>query len=371
MDRNRVSIDQLSLLYLLMIAGGKFLAFPSILAKEVGHDSWLVLCFSFLWDAICLTFLLWAIKINQAYKLDMGEILNKSITKVFAKIIFAIFFVIFMSRVIILISSCYKTFSVTFDVKTNWIFYIIPILAVSLLPVILGFNSVARTGQIVIAMVMLAVIALVVSAFKQTKFTDLLPVGEAGFGKIVETSFTKSFWFSDYIFIYFVMDSIKVKKRIFSPVLISFAVGAVLTVVVNAIFVAMFGQFAQDLDLAMSKIGIFSMAGSTNGRWDWLTLTIWLISIFIKIIVFVFCAYKCLEKIFGLPSTKTNWFIAAFIGILMLLPMFISIDSWLNEFIKWGLIPFAVVQFALPLCMPLLVNVANKKYGGDVKLEQS
>jgi len=63
MDRNRVSMDQLALLYLLMIAGGKFLSFPSILAQDVGHDSWLVLCFSFLWDAICLGFLLWAISI--------------------------------------------------------------------------------------------------------------------------------------------------------------------------------------------------------------------------------------------------------------------------------------------------------------------
>lgn len=361
MDRNRVNIDQLSLLYLLMIAGGKFLAFPSILAKEVGHDSWLVLCFSFLWDAICLTFLLWSIKINQAKKLDLGEILNKAVTKVVAKIIFIIFFVIFVSRVIILISSCYKTFSVTFDVKTNWIFFIIPILAVSLIPIVLGFNCVARTSQIVLAIVMLAVVALVVSAFGQIKFTELLPVGEAGFGKIVETSFTKSFWFSDYIFIYFVMDSIKVKKRIFSPILIGFVIGAILTVVVNAIFVAMFGQYAPELDLAMSKIGIFSMAGSTNGRWDWLTLTIWLISIFIKIIVFVYCAYKCLEKIFELPTTKTNWLIAGFIGILMLLPMFISIDSWLNTFILWGLIPFSIVQFVLPLFMPLFVSVANKR----------
>ncbi|MCM1395796.1 MAG: GerAB/ArcD/ProY family transporter, partial [Corallococcus sp.] len=337
MDRNRVSVDQLALLYLLMIAGGKFLAFPSILAKDVGHDSWIVLCFSFLWDAICLCFVLWAIKINKAKQLDIGTILNKSVSKVVSKIIFAIFFVIFVARTIILLSSCYKTFSVTFDVKTNWIFFILPVIGVSMLVIRLGFNSIARASQIFMAIIILAVVALMISSLSQTEFSSLLPIGEAGWGKIIETSYTRSFWFSDYIFIYFVFDSIKVKKRIFSPVMTAFAVGAALTIFMNAVFVAMYGSLAPSFDLAMSKIGIFSLASTTNGRWDWLTLSVWLVSVFIKIVVFIFCAYKCAEKIFEIPSTKPNWFVGAFISILLLLPMFISVDFLLNDFIKWCL----------------------------------
>lgn len=361
MDKNRVYIDQIGLMYLLMIAGGKFLAFPSILAKEVGHDSWLVLCFSFLWDAICLVFLLWAIKINQAKKLDISQILNKTVSKVVAKIVFAVFFVIFLSRAIILITSCYKTFAATFDVKTNWLLFVIPIAALSFFAIQQGFTSIARTSQLLFALIMLSVLALVVSSLPQTSFSSLLPVGEAGWGKIVGNSFTKSFWFSDYLFIYFVFDSIQVKKRVFSPILISFAIGAVLTVLVNAVFIAMYGSLAGNFDLAMSEIGIFSMSGSTNGRWDWLTLSVWLLSIFIKIVVFVFCAYKCVEKITERPSTKVNWLIAAFISIFLIVPMFVSIDSYLNDFVKWTLAPFVVIQFALPLAMPLLTSIATKK----------
>lgn len=361
MDRNRVSVNQVALLYLLMIAGGKFLAFPSILAKDVGHDSWLVLCFSFVWDAICLSFVLWAIKINRTKQMDIGTILNKSVSRFVAKPIFVIFFVIFIVRIIILLSSCYKTFSVTFDVKTNWIFFILPVIGVGMLVIFLGFTSISRTSQIFMAIIILAVIALMISSLSQTQFSYLLPIGEAGWGKILETSYTRSFWFSDYIFIYFVMDSLKIKKRLFTPVLTAFAVGAVLTIIMNAVFVAMYGSLAPNFDLAMSKIGIFSMASTTNGRWDWLTLSIWLMSVFIKIVVFFFCAYKCVEKIFELPAAKPNWLIGAFISILLLLPMFISVDFLLNDFIKWGLIPFTVVQFALPLAMPLLTRVAAKK----------
>ena len=78
MDKNRIGINQLALLYLLSIAGGKFLTLPSILAKDVGHDSWLVLLFSFLWDAICLVFLLFAVRLNQEKQLDISAILDRN-----------------------------------------------------------------------------------------------------------------------------------------------------------------------------------------------------------------------------------------------------------------------------------------------------
>ena len=50
MEKDKISINQFALMYLLLIAGGKLLKLPSMLAADVGHDSWLTLCFSFLWD---------------------------------------------------------------------------------------------------------------------------------------------------------------------------------------------------------------------------------------------------------------------------------------------------------------------------------
>ena len=60
MNKNQVTVGQFSLLFLLVISGSKFLSLPSILAEDVGHDSWLVICVAFLWDGICLAFLGWA-----------------------------------------------------------------------------------------------------------------------------------------------------------------------------------------------------------------------------------------------------------------------------------------------------------------------
>lgn len=359
--KDRINIDQIALLYLLLIMGGKFLTLPSLLAGDVGHDSWVAVAFSLVWDAVCLCFLLWAIKINDKARLDISAILDRSVSKPVSKVLLAIFFVIFVLRTNVLLSSCYKMFSVTFDVSTNWIVYVLPIAALAVFATCKGFNAIARTSQLLFGLILIAVVALFVSPLTEVNFGALLPIGEAGWGKIIWTSYSRSFWFSDYIFVYFVLDDIKIKKRIFAPILTSFAIGAVLAVLLNAVFAALFGYYAPEFDLAMSKIGVFSAASTTNGRWDWLTLSIWLVSVFIKVIVFIFCAYKCIEKIFDQKFIQVNWIAMAFVVLTLSLPMFVSTEQLLDTVIKWGLIPFTLVQYALPLLMPLLTKTAIAK----------
>ena len=359
--KNRVKVDQLALIYLLIITGGKFTSLPSLLAGDLGHDSWVSMCFSFLWDGVCLCFLLWAIKLNSKANLDISAILNRSVSKVVSKIVLAIFFVIFVLRTNVLLTNCYQMFSVTFDVSTNWLVFILPIALLSFFAIQRGFNAIARASQLLFGIIFIALVALMVSPLMEADLAALAPVGEAGWGKILANSYTRSFWFSDYIFIYFVLDGVKVKKHVFTPILVSFGIGAALTVLINAVFVALFGSFAPDFSMAMSKIGVFSVANTTNGRWDWLTLAIWLLSVFIKMIVFIFCAYKCVEKILEKNFAKVNFFVALFITATLMLPMFVSTETLLSTFIVWALIPFTIVQYLLPLFMPLLTKVALKK----------
>ena len=359
MSKNRVNVTQVSLMLLLVISGGKFLSLPSILAKDVGHDSWLVLLINFFFDAVCLCFLLWAIKLNKQC-LHFNKILEKTLTPVGGTIVYIVFFVMFMCRIILLLDGCYNTFAITFDVNTNWLLFMLPIVAVAAFAIARGFNSVARVTQILFALIIIAIIAILVYPLTKMQFSALLPIGEVGAKKLFQTAFLRSFWFSDYVFIYFIMGDLKPQKRLFSPILVCFAVGVVLTVLLNMTFVALFGELAQFNNLAMSKIGMFSVSESTDGRWDWLTLSIWLISVLIKIIIFVFCAYKCVEHICHLHFTKVNFIVLGVIALILILPIFLPVNTLINTFIYWCVIPFAVVQYLLPLLMPLFTKHANK-----------
>lgn len=361
MDKNRVNVDQLAILYFLLITGGKYLSLPSLLAADVGHDSWLAMCFSFLYDGVCLAFLMWAIKLNSKANMDISAILDKSVSKAVSKPILAIFFVLFVLRVNILLTSCYNMFSINFDVSTNWLVFMLPVALLGFFVVQCGFNAIARLGQLFLGLILISVIMLLAFPITEVEYTQILPIGEAGWGKILLTSYTRSFWFSDYMFIYFVMDGIKIKKRPFLPIFVSFGVGVAMTVLLNVVFVSLFGSLSPNFDMAMSKIGVFSSVSTTNGRWDWLTLSIWLISVFIKIIVFIFCAYKCIEKILDKNFVNVNWIVAVFVTLTLLLPMFVSSKALLSTVVAYCIVPFTIVQYVLPLLMPLFTKVALNK----------
>ncbi len=366
--KDRVNIDQIALLLMLVIAGGKFLSLPSILAEEVGHDSWLVMVVAFSWDFVCLCFLLWAIRLNKDAHLSVEKVLTDNLSAVGCKLIMAIFFVIYVCRSLVLLSSCYKMFSVTFDVNTNWIAFMLPIVALSIFCLQRGFNSVARVGQLLFGLIVLCVVALLVNPLTEVRWTELLPIGEVGGEKIISTAFLRSFWFTDYIFVYFLLDKIQVKRYVFAPIFSVFAVGAIITVLLNVVFVAIYGSFAASTDLAMSKVGIFSLGANSSGRWDWLTLSVWIMSVILKIVIFYYCAYKSIEKIFGFSHCRLNVPTICVITALMLLPMFVSSRTLVEEFVSRCIIPFAIVQFVLPLVYPFLtarsLRFQNKKSTG-------
>ena len=359
LDKNKVYVSQIGVLLLLIMSGTKILIFPALIAKQVGHDSWLVMVLSFVYDLVCLTFVLWAVKLNKQ-NLAFTDILHKTIGVVGSKVVLVIFFVLFVSRLISLLHSCYRLFAVTFDVNTKWVVFIIPLSLVSYFAAQRGFNSIARVGQLLVVIIVFSVLALVAFPLFQVNFSELLPIGEAGIDKIMEQSVTHSFWFSDYIFIYFLMDTIKVKKKIFSPVLCCFLLGAAISVVTNMVFVLLYGSLSPEAELAMIKIGLFSVSETTSGRWDWLTLSVWIISVVLKVVIFFFCANKCIEKLFGLHLSNTNGFVWLGITATLIVPLFVSVEEVLPTFIKWTIIPFALVQYLLPLLMPWWTKISNE-----------
>lgn len=361
MDKNRVKISQLSLLLMLLLTGGKFLSLPSLLASDVGHDSWLVLCLNFVADGVCLCFLLRATNLNRN-ALGFDVILNKNLTPVGSKIVLSVFFVMFMTRVMVLLENCYDTYAVIFDVNTNWVLFVLPIVGVAAFALSRGFNSVARVGQILFAPVLLAIVVIAVVPVTKIDIGEFFPIAEAGIGRIALTSFLRCHWFSDYVFIYFVMESVKPQKRVFLPMLSAFIVGVAVTVALNMVFVSLFGSLAPEKNIAMAQIGLFSASEATKGRWDWLTLSVWMMSVILKIVVFTFCAYKCIERIFALHFSKVNFVALGVIFAICFVPMFVSLNVFTETFMFWCVVPFAVVQYILPLFMPFFTKRANSTF---------
>lgn len=366
--KNSVKMSQIALLLLVIIPGGKYLSLPAALSQQVGRDSWIVISILLVIDAICLAMLLSSV-VHNKHKLSFDAIMTNSLGTVVSKLIYFVFFVLLQMRIITLMSSVYKLFSATFTINTTWIGFWLPVCAFGVYMISIGFRGIARLNQILSVIVILSLASILIYPAMETDVRNLLPLMQSDVIDIAKCSFNSTFWFADYIFIYFVLDNITLGKRPRTIALCGFGVGAGLTIFMNVLFVALYGPLAEYTDLAMSKVSQFALALTTNGRLDWLSLSLWTMSIFIKLALFMYCAYQSLKFIVGDKGIKINYFIAGAVMIFSLVPLFVPADDLLSAVLPYTVYPFIVVQYILPLFMPLLVNRANKKHQSAIDIQ--
>ena len=336
------------------------MSLPQTFAKAVGRDGWIVALLLLLADFICLCFVAWAIKLNKN-KLTFAQITKDSIGMVFSKIVQAIFALFIVVRLITLYSGVYELFVATFGIRTNWMGFALPLAMFVLFAVSKGMQPIARANQLLAPLIVLSLVAILALPSAQVEIDELLPIAEDGFSKILSTAATNGFWFSDYLFLYFVMDGVKKQKRHFLPILGFFCIGGLLTLFMYMLFTGLFGKMAPYTDLAMSKVSQFVVTTAVNGRVDWLFVTIWTASVFIKILVFTFSLYKTLVGLFGVKGYRFNYAVGIVSVAVIVLPLFVTVNQLSQIVSKWLCYPFYVIQYLLPLLMPLLVKLANVK----------
>lgn len=247
---NNVNMRQLALILLVIIPGGKYLTLPAMLARQTGTDSWIVIATMLLIDLICLCFLLWAVGLNHRYELK--DILNMTVGRPVAKIVFVIFLAFVLIRMVTLMTSAYDVFSASFAVNTNWLGFFIPVFLLMTFSLSRGFNAIARVNEALFTIIIICLICMLVYPATNANWEELYPVA-TDIGKLKETMEDYSFWFSDYVFIYFLLSDIKSQKNVAPVTLICFITGSLFAVFMNTVFCALYGNTAQFYNPAMSK----------------------------------------------------------------------------------------------------------------------
>lgn len=362
-----VKFSQVWLILLIVIPGGKYLTLPAYMHSITGRDSWMSFLLLFVLDFICFMFMLWALNLNKK-GLSLNEVLSKTLSPVVSKIIFAVFTVYYMMKIVILLLGCVDLFSSTFVIYTNWLAYVIPIALLVAVSLRQGIRNVARLTELLFVFIMLALLSIIFLSVSSADFSNLKPFLDEGFKPVVEGSLNGSFWFADSLFILFLMDKLKTpakKDNVALPVMM--AVGIFITVALNILFVSLFGNASEINDIAITKVSQFNISNNSYGRLDWLSISIWMCSIFIKIIVYSYCAYCSIGWICGCKKQKFNWWI--YLGMylpVLVLPLFWRIDDFITKRVSQGFIKYIYmgVQYLLPILLPLLVKLATKKNDG-------
>ncbi len=358
--RNNVKVSQLALLLFVLLPGGKYISLPAILASQVGRDSWVVVALLLLLDMVALYFVMWAVA-NNVNKYNFVQILDKSIGRIGRYLVLLIMLAWLVLRMVTLATSMYNMFYVAFGIKANWLGYILPLTAVVIFLISRGFMCIARLNQILAPVIILAVLSIIVYPMLTVDKSNLLPILSGDIAEVASGILGNNFWFADYFFVYFVMGNISINKRGRVVVMTAFGIGALLCIAMNAVFIALYGSLAQYTDLAMSKVSQYALVMSSSGRLDWISLSVWTLSVCIKLTVLAYSVYVCIVYLLGICSVKLHIVPTALIVVCMMIPLLVPADTLLSVSLRVLSIPLMLVQYVLPLLMPLLVHVCNRR----------
>lgn len=359
-----VKISQLALILLIVIPGGKYLSLPSYMYGICGRDSWISFLLLFALDFICFLFMLWAVNLN-AKGLSLNDILSQTLSPVGAKVVLAVFAVFCLLRVTVLLLGCVDLFTSTFVINTNWLAYILPIVLLVAVSLGKGVRNVARLTELLFIFIMLALLSIIFLSIGSADFSNLKPFLDDGFKPVWEGSLNGTFWFADSIFILFFMDKTDMPKKKENGMLcLMLFLGILFTMALLILFIALFGNAAEINGTAITKVSQFNISNNSYGRLDWLSISMWLCSIFIKIIIFSFCAYRSIAWIVGYKKEKLNWWLYfAMIAPVVVLPLFVETEMFIFEWISGGFVKYILVsvQYVVPISLPFLTMAAAKK----------
>jgi len=362
-QNNNVRMSQVALLIVITLAGSKFINIPTVIAKETGRDGWITLIFLFVLDIIQLVALLFANKLNKN-RLFIDEILTVNFGKIITKVIFAVYFVFFMVRILDLATVASDVFSTTLTLETNWLGFVIPLLVFLVYAVIKGFRPLARTVEIIAVPIILSAVFMIALSVPAADLTEIKPILADGITPVLSSVPKFTFWFADSLFIMFLLGRINSSEHSFIAPLTALVSGAALTVLLYVVFYSLFGELAENHTGAMEKVSQFNAVLTSNGRLDWLTLIFWMLSLFIKLALMSFCAIRAFDGVFFKEGKSPSVVgVIAFAVIVIVTPLLTPLSSLINR--VFSSLPIALVmavfQYALPIVLPFLILNANRR----------
>lgn len=351
---------QVALLLFLIVPAAKLLLLPTLISYRAGPDAALTVLVGCAIDFLLLYSVTVAIRIEP--RKNIFSILKETFGKTGARIVTVLLSLYFMMR----------AFPVIFEQKgilTHSLYQNLPFVA-TIVPYFIVLIYVAAKGPRVLGrnadffwiVFAVALGVLFFLSVPNADFTNLLPVLYNGPSPIAEALYSNLIWFGDFTMLFCFMGRFAPeKKQTFRSLYLSSIVTSAIVVLFFATFTAVFGETASKQIYALAKMSKYTAFLSNAGRFDWLSIFVLLIGIFLNAAVMLYAASECIRQAFGLRNNYLPCFICG--GILFVLlalfgqqfPVVYDLYTrYLNRFI-------VIFQVILPLILPLLALRSKRK----------
>ncbi len=331
MNNDNLKTSQISCFFLFLVPLTKLIILPSIFAKHVKEACWLCATFCFLPDLLMAFVLILA---NKKHGKPFFSIAKDYAGKVFSKIIFALLYLYFVLKAIVLFSEQKFYIESTLYETTANVFSFLPIIVVSFYLSIKGLRSLGRCSYVCAFASVLGLFLVFFLSIPTADFTRLSPVFYLK-DKDVFSSLTNSvFWFGDCVYLLFFMGNYTIEKHSFSKILLPYALGAFAVVFFFAVFYSVFASISTNQLYAVTQTTKYSVILSNVARFDYIASLLICFSNVFSLCVPIMMSTACLKEIFNfkdkyIPSIISNAIV--FSIVLIFGDKLISTTEFINK----------------------------------------
>lgn len=290
MMKKLVSTRQLVLTLIISLITLKGLLLPTLMAKDLGRDSYIfalvLLSADFL---VLLSFLFLMRKFPEQ---SFFEILKTLFGTFFAKVIMFFFFCFFLLKCCMIFQANFVYLNENLYTTFNWLVFAVPILFTVVACAMRGVTAFARMIEFFAPVILFGVFVSMGAGALSADFSNLLPFMEFGFGKLPHV-FSYAMWFGDYLIMMVFFGNVKMTKRFNMRVVLSILGAIVGVVAFVAIFYSVHNYNTICHTNAISDMLQTMPLSSDVGSFDWILIILWDISLFLFFTMNVLGAFYC------------------------------------------------------------------------------
>lgn len=345
----KFSAREVMLTILCMLPSLLLLYVPGYAAVEMGIDSWLMFV------VFCVLDLLLCWVILKVRKMAPGKtaigISREAFGEFGGAIIGFLFVVLFGFKAMLSFKQALDYINTSIQASIPFIYFAIPMILLLIYAQFKGPAVFVRVGNFVIWLTLASYFIIMVTAVKEFEINNLRPFLVNGLESVAGNIWRFFPWCGNIVFLLMFFDKVDVKKGFEKKILTAVGIAYGIVLALDVIFLGVFGVMAKFMTFSIMELSQYLSGMVFSNRMDTIIRLIWILSAFVRDVVFVYCFAESAAELIKKRQSKI-WIVAA--TLLIILPELIFFE---NENVYFGFIMnnTSIICGALQYGLPLLL----------------
>ena len=293
MSEKSISTKQFVLLVFLLSIAVKTFLMPALVLRTVGRDGIFTIAVFIAVEFINLVFIIALCRLNPDK--TFFEIIEQTLGKIVAKIVFCLLFVFSFSKTLVIIGEIKVFFVAVMYRDINWAIMVLPLVALVLFMAKKSIRTLGRTAELITPAVLFSTLILGSLLLPEFDLGGLFPLLPNGASEVVKGINLFPIWFGDTTTLLLFVGKIKINKGFALGTIIAKIVATTLTAFFCIVLFSAYGNVSELVDYGnnVSNLTQLSLGSQDYGRFDLLFYCVWLLSVLIKLSATFILSVKC------------------------------------------------------------------------------